>query len=256
MKTWAVANHKGGVGKTTTVVALASLLAESGARVLAVDLDPQGSLASWLRIERRDGHGVEALFREDPALAIERDLCSVAPGLDLLPGSAALATLDRQPLNGRGLALRAGLDAVRERYEVALLHCPLALSIPMISAVAACDRLLIPVQTEFLALEGLGQMLRTLEMVERSLGREVPWSIVPTLFDPRTGAGRRSLDALRERHGARTWPGVIPVDTRLRDAAEAGVLGHGAPERAGAGYQSLLEWLEGAAAWRPGEEAA
>jgi len=243
MKTWAIANHKGGVGKTTTAVALASLLAERGRRALVVDLDPQGSLSSWLRIERRDGAGVEALFSEDPAVVMRRDLRSVSDGLDLLPGSAALATLGRKPLNGSGLALRNGLDVVRHEYAFALLDCPPALGIPMISAVAACTRLLVPVQTEFLALEGLAQMLRTLAMVERSLAREVPLSIIPTMYDARTGAGRRALETLRAQH-ARTWSGVIPVDTRLRDAAEAGVPGRGAPERADAAYAALLGWLE------------
>lgn len=256
MKTWAVGNHKGGVGKTTTVVALASLLASRGQRVLVVDLDPQGSLSSWLRVARRDGAGVEALFREDPAGAIQRDIQGVGPNLDVLPGSAALATLDRQPLGGRGLALRAGLDAVRDRYAMALLDCPPALGIPMISAVAACTRLLVPVQTEFLALEGLGQMARTLAMVERSLARAVPWTIVPTLFDPRTGAGRRSLQALREQYPERTWTGVIPVDTRLRDAAESGTPAHGAPDRAGAAYEALLDWLAEVDGWSPWEVAA
>jgi len=243
MKAWAIANHKGGVGKTTTVVALASLLAERGARALVVDLDPQGSLSSWLRIERRDGVGVEALFHEDPALVMGRDLRSVSAGLDILPGSSALATLGRKPLQGSGLALRNGLDAVQNRYAVALLDCPPALGIPMISAVAACTRLLVPVQTEFLALDGLAQMLRTLAMVERSLARKVPLSIVPTMYDARTGAGRRALETLRATR-EQTWNGVIPVDTRLRDAAEAGVPGRGAPERAGAAYAALLGWLE------------
>lgn len=243
MKTWAIANHKGGVGKTTTVVALASLLAERGERALVVDLDPQGSLSSWLRVERRDGAGVEALFHEDPTVVMRRDLRRVSAGLDLLPGSSALATLGRKPLNGSGLALRNGLDAVRGEYAFALLDCPPALGIPMISAVAACTRLLIPVQTEFLALEGLSQMLRTLAMVERSLAHQVPLSIVPTMYDARTGAGRRALETLRAKH-PETWHGVIPVDTRLRDAAEAGVPGRGAPERAGAAYAGLLEWLQ------------
>lgn len=255
MKIWAIANHKGGVGKTTTVVALAALLAARSQPALVVDLDPQGSLSSWLRVERADGIGVEALFKSDPAEAMRRDIRRVMPGLDMLPGSSGLATLDRHPVSGRGLALRAGLDAVRDRYAVALLDCPPALGIPMISAVAACSRLLIPVQTEFLALEGLGQMVRTLEMVERSLGRTVPWTIVPTMFDPRTGAGRRSLDALRDQYPERIWPGVIPVDTRLRDAAESGTPACGAPERAGAAYDALLAWLGEVDAW-PSVEAA
>ena len=256
MKTWAVANHKGGVGKTTTVVALGSLLAGRGDRTLLLDLDPQGSLSSWLRVERQDGVGVEALFREDPAMVMERDIRNVLPGLDLLPGSAALATLDRQPVSGRGLSLRAGLDAVRDEYAIALLDCPPALGVPMISSVAACTRLLIPVQTEFLALEGLGQMLRTLAMVERSLARSVPWTILPTMFDARTGAGRRSLEALRDKYPERTWTGVIPVDTRLRDAAEAGTPAHGSPERAGAAYESLLGWLAETDAWASAGAAA
>ena len=110
---------------------------------------------------------------------------------------------------------------------------------------AAADRLLIPVQTEFLALKGLERMLHTLRMLEHSQKKGLDYVIVPTMFDRRTQASISSLREIRHRHGADTWPGKIPVDTQLRNASKAGMPPHQyAPECRGvAGYASLLKWL-------------
>ena len=246
MRIVAVANQKGGVGKTTTVVALAALMAARGQRVLLVDLDAQGSLTAWLRQPRAEGGGVEQLFRGAPEEAAWRELRDTGAGPWILPSSPGLAGVERHAGHGMARALALGLASLAGRFDEALVDCPPSLGLPMVSALAACERLLVPVQTEFLALDGLERMTATIGMVERSLARKIAWHVVPTLHDARTGAGRRSLELLRSRYEATAWPGVVPVDTSLRDAAEAGRLHAGAPGRAGQAYSELLDWLGGA----------
>jgi len=122
------------------------------------------------------------------------------------------------------------------------------LGVLMVNALAACDRLIVPVQTEFLAIKGLERMLHTLSMIERAKSLRVPHTIVPTMFDRRTRASIDSLRVLRERFGKQLWEGVVPVDTRFRDASRAGVpLGQFMPGSRGAkAYGELLDYLFGA----------
>ena len=146
------------------------------------------------------------------------------PGLDLLAASTALATLDRQlgTRSGMGLVLRHALERVEGRYDYLLLDCPPMLGVLMVNALAACNELLIPVQTEFLALKGLERMINTLKMIQKSRRAQLQYRIVPTLFDRRTRAAHEALAELRRLYGQAVWPGVIPVDTKFRDASSAG----------------------------------
>lgn len=231
MRIWAVANQKGGVGKTTTTVALAGLLAARGARVLLIDLDPHGSLTSYFGYDTDQlGGSAYQLFQEEP-LQDRHELKSLllstsVERIQVLPSSVSLATVERRAgsLGGMGLRVSRGLALLWDDFDYALIDTPPILGALMINALAACERLLIPVQTEFLALKGLERMLRTLQMVNRSRGKPLPYLIVPTLFDRRTQASVGSLRALRNGYGDDVWPGIIPVDTRLRDASKAGVV--------------------------------
>jgi len=228
MKIWAVANQKGGVGKTTTTVNLGGLLAQRGHRTLLVDLDPHGSLTSYFGYDpERIEPSVYDLFNGKGERAqVEPVLRETSvPGLSLLPASTALATLDRQ-LGGRsgmGLIIRRSLHALADRFEYAVLDCPPMLGVLMVNALAACDELLIPVQTEFLALKGLERMVHTLNMIQRSRPQPLPYRIVPTLFDRRTRASVESLRELRATYGDRIWSAAIPVDTQLREASKQGL---------------------------------
>ena len=231
MRIWAVANQKGGVGKTTSVVALGGLLAERGKRVLVVDLDPHGSLTSWFGYDPDTlSHSVFDLFQHNgkvpdglPAQLIADTSCK---GMSLLPASTALATLERKMVGveGMGLIISRALAQLWDDFDYVLLDNTPSLGVLMVNALAAAQHLIIPVQTEFLAIKGLERMLHTLEMIMRSQKNMLSYTIVPTLFDRRTQASVKSLNQLRKSYPDTLWRFAIPVDTKFRDASEAGVI--------------------------------
>ena len=254
MRVWAVANQKGGVGKTTTAVSLAGLLARRGERVLLVDLDPHGSLTSYFRFDPEgEGVGVYTLFQRraqgEALMPLDLLRSTGVDGIDLLCSSTAMATLDRQlgARGGMGLVVADALRGVESRYSRVLIDCPPMLGVLMVNALAACEQLLIPVQTEFLALKGLERMLRTVAMVSRSRSDELKHTIVPTLFDRRTRAAVDALRQLRNDYGDRVWKGVIPIDTQFREASKSAIpLTTLRPSSRGSrAYAQLLEWLDG-----------
>ncbi len=252
MKIWAVANQKGGVGKTTTVVTLGGLLASAGKRVLLIDLDPHGSLTSYFKLNPDDiENSVYQLFQQqgDVPQSLPRTLIrqSGVPRLDFMPASTALAMLERQAVSqgGAGLVISKTLAWLWDDYDFVLMDTPPILGVLLINALAACQYLLLPVQTEFLALKGLERMMRTLQMVMKSQKRELPYCIVPTMFDRRTQASVGSLRLLRQTYEGNIWPAAIGVDTRLRDASKAGVPAnvYDNSSRGVKAYASLLKYL-------------
>ncbi len=237
------------MGKTTTTVALAGLLSESGARVLMVDLDPHGSLTSYfgynpeeIQTSAFDLFGEHVLTTH---AAVQQLLLPTNSGIQLLAASPALATVERRSLQGTGVRVSKALALLWDDFDYALLDTPPVLGALMINALAACERLLIPVQTEFLALKGLERMLRTLEMLARSTQKPLPYLIIPTLFDRRTHAAVSSLQTLRHQYEDKIWAGMIPVDTRFRDASRAGKLPSqfDSSSRGIEAYRSLLKVL-------------
>jgi len=253
MKVWAIANQKGGVGKTTTTVTLGGLLAAWGFRALMIDIDPHGSLTSYF------GQDPDTLEHSsyDLFLAVgERrhlDVRSIimptgTEGLDMIPATVALASLDRQSgrLDGLGLALKKCIEQVRGDYDYVLIDCPPVLGILLINALAACQHLIIPVQTEFLAMKGLERMLNTVKMVTRARAEPLDYTIVPTYYDQRTRASVDTLDQMRRDHDHHLWSSYIPIDTKLRDASRAGVTPaiYDPRSRAVRAYTDLLELLQ------------
>lgn len=231
MRIWAVANQKGGVGKTTSVVALGGLLAQRGKRVLVVDLDPHGSLTSWFGYDPDTlAHSVFDLFQHEgkvpeglPAQLITETGC---PGLSLLPASTALATLERKMVGvgGMGLIISRSLAQLWDDFDYVILDNTPSLGVLMVNALAAAQHLVIPVQTEFLAIKGLERMLHTLQMIMRSQKNQLSYTIVPTLYDRRTQASVKSLNLLRKTYTESLWRFAIPVDTKFRDASQKGVI--------------------------------
>lgn len=248
MSVWAVANQKGGVGKTTTTVTMAGLLAQRGKPTLMIDLDPHGSLTTYFG---HDPDSIEAsvysLFQNEGGAPSDDALClpTQFENLYLMPASTALATLDRQlgAKEGMGLILARAIHRLADRFEHVFIDCPPVLGVLMVNALAASDRLLIPVQTEFLALKGLERMLRTLSMILRARRKPLSYTIVPTMFDRRTRASLESLKNLREHHPHEIWKSVIPVDTQFREASRLGLpLNQLNPHSRGAiAYATLLD---------------
>jgi len=250
VKVWAIANQKGGVGKTTSTVALGGLLAESGERVLLLDLDPHGSMTSYFGYDpdtlQRSSFN---LFSDSPVTAAEVvPLLLTTPhnNLTLLPSSMALATVERRAsAEGMGLKVAKALAQVWESYDYVLIDSPPVLGALMINALAAAERLIIPVQTEFLAIKGLERMIRTVSMVTRSLKKQLEHTVVATMFDRRTQASVGALRELRNTYATCIWPSMIPVDTRFRDASRQGVApsDYDANARGVVAYRSLLKHL-------------
>ncbi|EGR2298695.1 ParA family protein [Vibrio parahaemolyticus] len=225
MIVWSVANQKGGVGKTTSTVTLAGLLSQKGHRVLMVDTDPHASLTTYLGYDSDTvSSSLFDLFQLKTftcdtvkPLILETEL----EGMDIIPAHMSLATLDRVMGNrsGMGLILKRALQAVSQDYDYVLIDCPPILGVMMVNALAASDRILIPVQTEFLAMKGLERMIRTLTIMQKSRPDGFKVTIVPTMYDKRTRASLQTLTQLKKDYPNQVWTSAVPIDTKFRDAS-------------------------------------
>ncbi len=212
MRIWAVANQKGGVGKTTTAVSLAGLLAEKGHETLLIDLDPHGSLTSYFghdpdTIEKSVYTLFQAAVNQIKVPTASVMLQTRISGLSLLPASTALVSLDRQfgSRGGMGLVIHNALRQWSDRFDNVIIDCPPMLGVLLVNALACSDRVLVPVQTEFLALKGLERIKHTFERVRHAHKLPFEELIIPTMFDRRTRASHDSLKFLRENYAETLW---------------------------------------------------
>ena len=218
----AIANQKGGVGKSTTAVSLGAALSELGYRVLVVDLDPQGNASTGLGIrhEARDVTVYDVLASE---AGIERAIVPTAlEGLFAIPSTIDLAGAEIELVSqfSRELRLRKALDPIREdRFDFILFDCPPSLGLLTVNALAAAQELIVPIQCEYYALEGLGQLLRNVGLVQQNVNQRLTLTgIVLTMFDPRTKLAEQVVDEVRRYFGDRVYETVIPRTVRLSEA--------------------------------------
>ena len=253
----AIANQKGGVGKTTTAVNLGAALAELGLRVLVVDLDPQGNASTGLGINPRDVNAsiYDVLMHDTPALdAVEptslKNLFVIPATLDL-----AGAEIELVPAFSRELKLKRALDAVRSEYDVVLIDCPPSLGLLTVNGLAAADDVIVPIQCEYYALEGLGQLLRNVALVRSSLNASLDVrGIILTMYDARTRLAEQVETEVREHFGSKVYKTVVPRTVRLAEAPSFGqpVIVFDSTSRGATAYRNLAKEVSGGATRRTG----
>lgn len=221
----AVANQKGGVGKTTTTINTGACLAEMGLRTLVVDLDPQGNATTGLGIENRGlEHSMYHVLLHDVPLddCIEptevRNLFVAPASLDL-----AGAEIELVPAFSRETRLRNAIAAVIDDYDYVLIDCPPTLGLITVNGMAAAQEIMVPIQTEYYALEGLGQLLRNVDLVKRNLNPDLEvTTIVCVMFDARTKLSEQVVDEVRQHFGDKVVRSVVPRNVRLSEAPSFG----------------------------------
>ncbi len=256
-RTLAIANQKGGVGKTTTAVNLGAGLADLGYRVLVVDLDPQGNATTGLGINARNlGSSVYDVLLSDAPLedCIEptsvRNLFVVPATIDL-----AGAEIELVPAFSRELKLRRAVDRLDGDFDFTLIDCPPSLGLLTVNGLAAAGEVLVPIQCEYYALEGLGQLMRNIQLVQRNLNPRLELStIVLTMFDARTKLADQVAKQVREHFGFRVCRTIVPRTVRLSEAPSFGqpIIVFDPSSRGAIAYRELAKEVSGGAPGRAG----
>jgi chromosome partitioning protein len=234
---YAIANQKGGVGKTTTAVNVGACIAEAGYTTLLIDVDPQANATVGLGVPRDHSPGLYEVLTGEAAVESALTEASVA-GLQVLPAGAGLAgaNVELPRIDGFELRLRERLTPLRERFQYILLDCPPSLGPLTVSALVAADRVIVPVQTEYFALEGLAGLLDTLTLVRRELNpRLTVAGMLLTMHDARTRLGQDVEREVRAHFPNLVFSTVIPRNVRVGEAPSYGLpVTHHDPHSAGA----------------------
>jgi len=249
----AVANQKGGVGKTTTALSLGAALARSGKRVLLMDLDPHGCASVHLGLypELVPVSAYDLLLAEgfDAELWNKAVFPARQGGMDMVASNVKLSELDID-LKGRehkGVLLKNLLEQAASEYDFVMLDCPPNMGVLLVNAMVASTLLIIPIQTDFLALHGLRLIFDSIRLLNKVLPRPVAWKALATMYDRRAGACRRVLALVRKKLGPKLFETVIDMDTQFREASASGkVIYDVAPDSRGAReYMELAKEILG-----------
>ncbi|MCJ7670468.1 MAG: AAA family ATPase [Acidimicrobiia bacterium] len=253
----AIANQKGGVGKTTTAVNLGASLAELGFRVLVIDLDPQGNATTGLGLNPRDVSGSiydvllqEATFEDCIEPTAIKNLFVAPATIDL-----AGAEIELVPQISRELKLRKAVNSIRDQYDVMLIDCPPSLGLLTVNGLAAADDVIVPIQCEYYALEGLGQLLRNVGLVQANLNPDLDVrGIVLTMYDARTKLADQVEAEVRSYFGAKVYETIVPRTVRLSEAPSYGqpIIVFDSTSRGAKAYRDLAKEVSRGATRRTG----
>ena len=222
----AIANQKGGVGKTTTAINLAACLAEAGQKILIIDIDPQGNTTSGFGLSKTDIEKTvyEVLLGE--CNIKDAIVENIIDNLDILPSNVNLAgaEIDLIDVDNREYILKESILEVRDRYDYIILDCPPSLSMLTVNAMTAADTVLVPIQCEYYALEGLSQLIHTIDLVQQRLNPELHIDcIVFTMYDVRTNLSNQVVENVRTNLDTKIYDTLIPRNIRLAEAPSHGL---------------------------------
>ena len=222
----AVANQKGGVGKTTTAINLAACLAEEGKKVLTIDLDPQGNMTSGLSVNKDEVENtVYDLIIGN--IGIEECICKeVYENLDVLPSNVNLsaAEIELIGVDNKEYIIKNEVEKVKDRYDYIIIDCPPALSMLTINAMTTANSVLVPIQCEYYALEGLSQLIHTIELVQERLNPKLEIEgVVFTMYDARTNLSLQVVENVKDNLNQNIYKTIIPRNVRLAEAPSYGM---------------------------------
>jgi chromosome partitioning protein len=221
----AVTNQKGGVGKTTTSVNLSACIANEGKKVLLVDIDAQGNATSGIGVEKANVRYCVYDVLTNDINTLDAILPTEIEGLFVLPATIQLAgaEIELVPVYSREKRLKKALDSVRDKYDYIIIDCPPSLGILTINALTAADSVLIPIQCEYYALEGLSQLLNTIRLVQKQLNRNLYIEgVLLTMLDARTNLGIQVIDEVKKYFREKVYGTIIPRNVRLSEAPSHG----------------------------------